>query len=100
MEDENDENMPPSQEDVEKAKLARKARREERANRTRKIKVMEVREIRGETQTSKLGNLKGFKSANVRSPNESRLTHSTKDTTEEDRRCGTDDDNLHKRSHG
>jgi checkpoint serine/threonine-protein kinase len=49
---ENDENMPPSQAEVEKAKAARKARREERANRTRKIKVMEVREIRGETQTS------------------------------------------------
>jgi checkpoint serine/threonine-protein kinase len=47
----NDENTPPSQEDVQKAKAAKKARREERANRTRKIKVMEVKEIRGETQT-------------------------------------------------
>ncbi|KAF2739398.1 hypothetical protein EJ04DRAFT_508691 [Polyplosphaeria fusca] len=47
----NDENTPPSQEDVDKAKAAKKARREERANRTRKIKVMEVREIRAETQT-------------------------------------------------
>lgn len=50
---ENDENVPPSQAEIEKAKLARRARREERANRTRKIKVMEVREIRGETQTSR-----------------------------------------------
>lgn len=52
IEDENDENLPPSQAEIEKARLARKARREERANRTRKIQVMEVREIRGETQTS------------------------------------------------
>ena len=49
----NDENMPPSQADIEKTKAAKKARREERANRTRKIKVMDVKEIRGETQTSK-----------------------------------------------
>lgn len=49
----NDENTPPSQEDVQKAKAAKKARREERANRTRKIKVMDVKEIRSETQTSK-----------------------------------------------
>jgi checkpoint serine/threonine-protein kinase len=48
----NDENMPPSQEDMEKAKAARKARREEKANRTRKIKVMDVKEVRSETQTS------------------------------------------------
>lgn len=49
----NDENMPPSQVDIEKAKAAKKAKREERANRTRKIKVMDVKEIRGETQTSR-----------------------------------------------
>lgn len=49
----NDENTPPSQEDMEKAKAARRARREEKANRTRKIKVMDVKEVRGETQTSK-----------------------------------------------
>lgn len=48
----NDENTPPSQEDMEKAKAARRARREEKANRTRKIKVMDVKEVRGETQTS------------------------------------------------
>jgi checkpoint serine/threonine-protein kinase len=48
----NDENTPPSQEDLEKAKAARRARREEKANRTRKIKVMDVKEVRGETQTS------------------------------------------------
>lgn len=50
----NDENMPPSQADVDKARAAKKQRREERANRTRKIQVMDVKEIRGETQTSKL----------------------------------------------
>ena len=49
----NDENMPPSQLEVDKAKATKKARREERSNRTRKIKVMEVKEIRNETQTSK-----------------------------------------------
>ncbi|KAH7091097.1 Mad3/BUB1 homology region 1-domain-containing protein [Paraphoma chrysanthemicola] len=49
--DANDENTPPSQEDMEKAKAARRARREEKANRTRKIKVMDVKEVRGETQT-------------------------------------------------
>lgn len=51
----NDENTPPSQEDLEKARAARKARKEEKANRTRKIKVMDVKEVRGETQTSKRG---------------------------------------------
>lgn len=44
----NDENSPPSQEELERAALKKKQRREERANRTRKIRVMEVR---GETQT-------------------------------------------------
>lgn len=48
LNDENDENAPPSQEEIEKARLAKQRRREERANRTRKIRVMEVR---GETQT-------------------------------------------------
>jgi checkpoint serine/threonine-protein kinase len=47
----NDENAPPSQEDVQKARAAKKARREERANRTRKIKVMDVKETHSETQT-------------------------------------------------
>jgi checkpoint serine/threonine-protein kinase len=50
--DANDENAPPSREDMEKAKAARKARRDEKANRTRKIQVMDVKEVRGETQTS------------------------------------------------
>ena len=49
----NDENTPPSQQEVEKAKATKKARREERSNRTRKIKVMEVKEIRNETQTGR-----------------------------------------------
>ncbi|CBY02196.1 similar to checkpoint protein kinase (SldA) [Plenodomus lingam JN3] len=47
----NDENVPPSQAEIDKAKAARRARREEKANRTRKIKVMETKEVRGETQT-------------------------------------------------
>ncbi|KAH8724493.1 Mad3/BUB1 homology region 1-domain-containing protein [Phaeosphaeriaceae sp. PMI808] len=47
----NDENAPPSHEDLEKARAARKARKEEKANRTRKIQVMDVKEIRSETQT-------------------------------------------------
>lgn len=47
----NDENTPPSQEDMEKAKAARRARREEKANRTRKIQVKDVKEVRAETQT-------------------------------------------------
>lgn len=48
----NDENVPPSQAEIDKAKAARRARREERANRTRKIKVMDTKEVKGETQTS------------------------------------------------
>ncbi|KAF2206418.1 hypothetical protein CERZMDRAFT_8445, partial [Cercospora zeae-maydis SCOH1-5] len=51
LNDENDENTPPSKQDMDAAK---KARREERANRTRKIKVMEVKHIKNETQTIKL----------------------------------------------
>lgn len=47
----NDENVPPSQAEMEKAKAARRARREERANRTRKIKVIDTKEVKGETQT-------------------------------------------------
>lgn len=49
--DENDENTPPSKQEIDAAK---KARREERANRTRNIKVMEVQHIKNETQTIKL----------------------------------------------
>lgn len=45
-----DENVAPSQEDLERVTLAKKLRKEERANRTKKIGVMEVR---GETQTGK-----------------------------------------------
>lgn len=51
LNDENDENTPPSKQEIDAAK---KARREERANRTRKIKVMEVQHIKNETQTIKL----------------------------------------------
>lgn len=54
----NDENTPPSQEEVDKAKAARRARREEKANRTRKIKVMDVKEVRGEPQTSEIATLR------------------------------------------
>jgi checkpoint serine/threonine-protein kinase len=51
LNDENDENTPPSRSEIDAAK---KARREERANRTRKIKVMNVKHIKNETQTIKL----------------------------------------------
>ncbi|SMQ51639.1 unnamed protein product [Zymoseptoria tritici ST99CH_3D7] len=50
LNDENDENAPPSRQEVD---LAKKARREERANRTRKIKVMNVQHI-NETKTIQL----------------------------------------------
>ena len=51
LNDVNDENAPPSQEEIQRAKMLKKQRKEERANRTRKIQVMEVR---NEAQTSKL----------------------------------------------
>lgn len=51
LNDENDENAPPSKQEVD---LAKKARREERANRTRKIKVMDVKHIKNETKTIQL----------------------------------------------
>ena len=60
--DENDENAPPSQEELAKAALAKKLRREERANQTRKIKVMEVK---GATQTSKFDFLFSCKSVKL-----------------------------------
>lgn len=50
LSDENNENAPPSQEELERVRLAKKLRKEERANRTRKIKVMAVKES---TQTVK-----------------------------------------------
>lgn len=53
----NDENTPPSQEELDKAKAARRARREEKANRTRKIKVMDVKEVRGEPQTGEIATM-------------------------------------------
>lgn len=51
VKDENDENKPPSKQDVE---IVKRMRREERANRTRKIKVMDVEHVQKETQTVKL----------------------------------------------
>lgn len=51
LNDENDENTPPTRQEVD---LAKKARREERANRTRKIKVMDVKHIKNETKTIQL----------------------------------------------
>lgn len=97
---ENDENLPPSQAEVEKAKIARKARREERANRTRKIKVMEVREIPGETQTSmSLTDETSKWLANVDSSNKPRLTHEAQDQTEEEW-CRTYNDPSYQGSNG
>lgn len=55
LNDEQDENSPPSQQDADLAKkLRREERREERANRTRKIKVMDVKHIHNETKTIQL----------------------------------------------
>ena len=51
LNDENDENAPPSRQEID---LAKKLRREERANRTRKIQVMDVKHIRNETKTIQL----------------------------------------------
>ncbi|EME42243.1 hypothetical protein DOTSEDRAFT_73163 [Dothistroma septosporum NZE10] len=51
LNDDQDENTPPSKQEMDAAK---NARREERANRTRKIKVPEVKYIKNETQTIKL----------------------------------------------
>ncbi|KAK5168703.1 protein kinase [Saxophila tyrrhenica] len=51
LNDEQDENAPPSQRE---AQLAKKLRREERANRTRKIQVMDVKHIKNETKTIQL----------------------------------------------
>ncbi|EME80724.1 uncharacterized protein MYCFIDRAFT_204053 [Pseudocercospora fijiensis CIRAD86] len=51
LNDENDENTPPSKQEID---LAKKLRREERQNRTRKIKVMKEKHIKNETQTIKL----------------------------------------------
>ena len=51
LNDEQDENMPPSRQE---AALAKKLRREERANRTRKIQVMDVKHIKNETKTIQL----------------------------------------------
>ncbi|KAF2147168.1 uncharacterized protein K452DRAFT_354621 [Aplosporella prunicola CBS 121167] len=50
LNDANDENAPPSQEEIQRAKMLKKQRKEARENRTRKIKVMEV-EVRDQTQT-------------------------------------------------
>ncbi|TKA73660.1 hypothetical protein B0A49_04452 [Cryomyces minteri] len=46
--DENDENVPPSQGEID---MAKRLRREERANRTRKIKILDVKHVKKETQT-------------------------------------------------
>ncbi|KAF1949315.1 hypothetical protein CC80DRAFT_599061 [Byssothecium circinans] len=83
--DMNDENMPPSQVDVEKTKAAKKARREERANRTRKIKVMEVKEIRGETQTiqTNLDSPTGRKLRRKKGSKEATVTINTKEAMDE-----------------
>ena len=51
LNDENDENAPPSRQDLD---LAKKLRREERANRTRKIKVTDIKHIKNETKTIQL----------------------------------------------
>ncbi|KAF2000545.1 hypothetical protein P154DRAFT_598545 [Amniculicola lignicola CBS 123094] len=85
LNDENNENTPPSRDEIEKARLAKKARREERANRTRKIKVMEVREIRGETQTiqTNLDSPTGPKRRRRKNGSETTMTLHTKEAMDE-----------------
>ncbi|KAK4613491.1 Checkpoint serine/threonine-protein kinase bub1 [Fulvia fulva] len=84
LNDDQDENTPPSKQEIDAAK---KARREERANRTRKIKVPEVKYIKNETQTIKLNmdspqkpKLKRKKSIG---PAEPTMTINTKEAMEE-----------------
>ncbi|KAF1979971.1 checkpoint protein kinase-like protein [Bimuria novae-zelandiae CBS 107.79] len=81
----NDENMPPSQLEVEKAKTTKKARRDERSNRTRKIKVMEVKEIRNETQTiqTNLDSPTGRKIRRKKLGKEATMTLHTKEAMDE-----------------
>jgi checkpoint serine/threonine-protein kinase len=51
LNDEPNENLPPTKQETD---LTRKLRREERANRTRKIQVMDVKHIKNETKTIQL----------------------------------------------
>ncbi|CAK3905587.1 related to mitotic checkpoint serine threonine kinase [Lecanosticta acicola] len=84
LNDENDENAPPSKQEVDAAK---KARREERANRTRKIKAMDVKHIKNETQTIqlKMDSPQGPKPKRKKSigPTEPTMTINTKEAMDE-----------------
>lgn len=92
LNDVNDENAPPSQEEIQRAKMLKKQRKEERANRTRKIKVVE--EVQNETQTSKSNPGMLFPTyAYIRSPSKSWFAHGTQDQTQEE--CRTDHDHQH-----
>lgn len=82
LNDVNDENAPPSQEEIQRAKMLKKQRKEERANRTRKIKVMEVQ---NETQTirANLGSPTGPKMIRRKKNAEPTMTINTKEAMEE-----------------
>ncbi|EKG09345.1 hypothetical protein MPH_13659 [Macrophomina phaseolina MS6] len=82
LNDVNDENAPPSQEEIQRAKMLKKQRKEERANRTRKIKVMEVQ---NETQTirANLGSPTGPKMLRRKKNAEPTMTINTKEAMEE-----------------
>ncbi|GME32882.1 putative checkpoint protein kinase protein [Neofusicoccum parvum] len=81
LNDVNDENAPPSQEEIQRAKMLKKQRKEERANRTRKIKVTEVH---NETQTirANLGSPTGPKIKRKKTA-EPTMTINTKEAMEE-----------------
>ncbi|KAL1615029.1 protein kinase [Diplodia seriata] len=82
LNDVNDENAPPSQEEIQRAKMLKKQRKEERANRTRKIKVMEVQ---NETQTirANLGSPTGHKPVRRKKIAEPTMTINTKEAMDE-----------------
>ncbi|KAK8154708.1 hypothetical protein IWX90DRAFT_490109 [Phyllosticta citrichinensis] len=82
LNDTNDENAPPTQEEIQRAKMLKKQRREERANRTRKIEVMEVR---GETKTvqTNLSSPTGPKIKRRKNGAEPTMTFHTKEAMDE-----------------
>ncbi|KAK7513055.1 hypothetical protein IWZ03DRAFT_408472 [Phyllosticta citriasiana] len=82
LNDANDENAPPTQEEIQRAKMLKKQRREERANRTRKIEVMEVR---GETKTvqTNLSSPTGPKIKRRKNGAEPTMTFHTKEAMDE-----------------
>lgn len=94
---ENNENAPPSKEEVA---LAKRLRREERANKTRRIKVMEVEHVKKETQTgmSNPPRRNNCLLLIAHSPTQSGISHWTQNEAKEV--CRANDDHQHQRSNG